>query len=310
MVINTERRTLADALGVAPRYVAGEPEQLLRLVGDGAVDCVLTQLPTSITLNRALDITGELFRALARQGSLWLHVSADKDASLATRLAGAMQLNQGWRLANTIAWRRNVGRGNDFMNVVHPLFHFVKADDYYFDGSVLAATVANVGSTRGSSGNGYRRKIDNSKVLNSDEKREAMAVLDDALARRDRGEISNFRLFLRESKIPLGDDSERGRSINSQGYFLHVSRILPSNLWEIAIERDKKSRLEVVPPRLARRVIYATCPPGGIVLDPMCKTGNTCRVAVGLGRRAIGFDWNEKFINELNAEQQIQARLF
>jgi DNA modification methylase len=41
---------------------------------------------------------------------------------------------------------------------------------------------------------------------------------------------------------------------------------------------------------LAERFILSFCPPGGVVLDPMCGSGTTLAVAVAHGRKALGAD--------------------
>ena len=43
-------------------------------------------------------------------------------------------------------------------------------------------------------------------------------------------------------------------------------------------------------PELARRLIAEYCPPGGLVVDPMCGIGTTLVEAAALGRRAVGVE--------------------
>ena len=43
-------------------------------------------------------------------------------------------------------------------------------------------------------------------------------------------------------------------------------------------------------PELARRLVAEYCPPGGLVVDPMCGIGTTLLEATALGRRAIGVE--------------------
>jgi DNA modification methylase len=43
-------------------------------------------------------------------------------------------------------------------------------------------------------------------------------------------------------------------------------------------------------PELARRLIAEYCPPGGLVVDPMCGIGTTLVEAVALGREAVGVE--------------------
>ena len=43
-------------------------------------------------------------------------------------------------------------------------------------------------------------------------------------------------------------------------------------------------------PELARRLVTEYCPPGGLVVDPMCGIGTTLVEAAALGRRAVGVE--------------------
>ena len=50
------------------------------------------------------------------------------------------------------------------------------------------------------------------------------------------------------------------------------------------------SHFAVWPEEVARRLILATCPPGGTVLDPFAGTGTTLAAAQGVGRIGLGID--------------------
>lgn len=50
------------------------------------------------------------------------------------------------------------------------------------------------------------------------------------------------------------------------------------------------------PTRLIEPRICSSCPVGGVVLDPFVGVGTTIEVALATGRRAIGFDINERFL--------------
>jgi site-specific DNA-methyltransferase (adenine-specific) len=58
------------------------------------------------------------------------------------------------------------------------------------------------------------------------------------------------------------------------------------------------------PVALLSLLIEATCPPGGLVLDPTCGSGTTLVAAVLLARRAIGFDRNSDAVALTRARLQ------
>lgn len=58
--------------------------------------------------------------------------------------------------------------------------------------------------------------------------------------------------------------------------------------------RDKHSAS--FPAKLIEPRICSSCPRGGLVLDPFVGVGTTIEVAVTSGRRAIGYDLNERFL--------------
>ena len=68
--------------------------------------------------------------------------------------------------------------------------------------------------------------------------------------------------------------------------------LMPADVWKIHAEKSPIERYNVTPEALCRLPIVATCPEGGLVLDPYCGTGTTCKVAYDLNRRSLGIDIN------------------
>ena len=70
------------------------------------------------------------------------------------------------------------------------------------------------------------------------------------------------------------------------------------DIWDISmLGRTKKERVGYPtqkPLELLERVITASCPEGGIVLDPFCGCATTCVAAERLGRRWVGVDVSKK----------------
>lgn len=80
------------------------------------------------------------------------------------------------------------------------------------------------------------------------------------------------------------------------------------SVWQINPERDIKGHPCPFPVAIAERCIVASCPEGGIVLDPFMGSGTTLRAAKNTGRRAIGIEISEKYC-ELAANRMAQAVL-
>jgi len=74
--------------------------------------------------------------------------------------------------------------------------------------------------------------------------------------------------------------------------------IIPSDVWTIATQHSGTARYRIAPDMLYRLPIVATCPRGGIVLDPYCGSGTACKIAYELDRRSIGIDTSADFIRQ------------
>ncbi len=69
------------------------------------------------------------------------------------------------------------------------------------------------------------------------------------------------------------------------------------SVWSILTKPCKEAHFAVYPHELCETPIKASCPIGGIVLDPFMGSGTTCLVASALGRRYIGIELNAKYVN-------------
>lgn len=72
------------------------------------------------------------------------------------------------------------------------------------------------------------------------------------------------------------------------------------NIWEYVVgknaeDQEAKGHPAPFPCQLARDHILSWTNEGGIVLDPMCGSGTTCKVAKQLGRHFIGIDVSEEY---------------
>jgi len=74
----------------------------------------------------------------------------------------------------------------------------------------------------------------------------------------------------------------------------------PGDCVMFPLEPSREKHIAMFPQSLPEFCISAGCPEGGIVLDPFMGSGTTAIVAKRLGRKFIGFDINEEYIEIAN----------
>ena len=267
-----------------------------------------------------LTIFGEVHRVLKPTGSFWLNIGDAYDKKcllgLPWRVALAMIDRQGWILRNDVIWNKVKGGPDNtkdkLRNIHEPIFHFVKGSRYYYDADAIRKKPGQskvikgaVVSATGVSGVRYRRQIDLSTALDEPEKKAAAAALDCVLEDVRLGRLADFRMIIRGQQRATHSDSERisgrARELAAKGYYFlkyHPNGAKPADVWDIIPEdsQERKSHFAPFPEDLCRIPIAATCPEGGIVLDPFCGTGTTNLVAFRLGRRSIGIDVSSDYL--------------
>ena len=119
------------------------------------------------------------------------------------------------------------------------------------------------------------------------------------------GELADFRMVIRNTQRATHSDSTllsgRARELKEKGFyflFYHPDGTLPGDVWEILPEDTQNRILHFAPypEELCIIPIKATCPEGGVVLDPFCGTGTTLKVAQELNRKAIGIDLSPEYL--------------
>lgn len=75
------------------------------------------------------------------------------------------------------------------------------------------------------------------------------------------------------------------------------------NIWEFAVglhgstsDREAFNHPAIFPEKLAEKHILSWSNPGDLVLDPMCGSGTTCKMALKHGRAFIGIDISREYI--------------
>lgn len=269
-----------------------------------------------------LNIFSEIKRILKDTGSLWLNLGDTYQGKslvgLPWRVALAMIDEQNWILRNDVIWNKLKGPDSavDRLRNTHEyIFHFTKhSKGFYYDidairsrsrDSYISKNGAIVSGT-GVTGVRYKRQIELSTSLNEFEKVDALRSLEEMLGRIRSGELSDFRMIIRNQQRTTHSSSTkvsgRAKELESRGfYFLqyHPNGSKPSDVWEILPE-DKRyhdGHYATYPEDICRVPILATCPINGIVLDPFCGTGTTNFVAMQMGRKSIGIDLSKNYLD-------------
>lgn len=263
----------------------------------------------------------ELKRVLKDTGSFWLNIGDSYKTKhllgIPWRVAFEMTDNQKWVLRNEVIWNKVKGgpdNAKDKLGNVHEqIFHFVKkSKGYYYNADAIRskpskAKIVNgaVVSATGVSGVRYKRQIELSTELKPQEKKNAFKTLDSILEDVRQQKLSDFRMIIRGQQRTTHSDSKRvsgrAKELYDKGfYFLkyHPNGSKPRDVWDI-IPEDTQKRVKhfaAYPEDLCKIPILATCPEGGIVLDPFAGTGTTMVVAKRLGRKSVGLELSKEYI--------------
>ena len=274
--------------------------------------------------NRYVEILTEVFkeakRVLRKDGSLWLNLGdkySDKCLlGMPWRVAISL-IDDGWILRNDVIWHQMKGTQSvkdRLRDSYEHFFHFVKSKKYYYDSNAILIKPSKLPITKGGatisstgvSGKKYRKLIDESAELTEQEKANARHALDEVLAEIRSGLVNDFRMTIRGVQRAWHSDNERisgrAKELANKGYYImkmYAKGHLPNDVWNIVTEDTWRtdSHCAVYPEELLKIPILATCPTGGIVLDPFCGTGTTVSASVKLGRRGVGIDLSSKYID-------------
>lgn len=266
-------------------------------------------------------ICAEIKRVLKPEGSFWLNLGdsySDKGlVGIPWRVALELTDNQGWILRNSVVWNKLKGGMDNskdrLANVHENVFHFVKqAKGYYYNADAIRSKpretkVVNgaIVSATGVSGVRYKRQLELSTALSATEKATAFSALDNVLTEVRAGRLADFRMVIRGQQRTTHSDSEkvsgRAKELRDKGfYFLkyHPNGSKPGDVWDILPEdtQNREAHFAAYPLDLCRIPLLATCPEGGIVLDPFCGTGTTLMVARSLNRKSIGIDISRRYL--------------
>ena len=109
--------------------------------------------------------------------------------------------------------------------------------------------------------------------------------------------------------IVRNDDKGRKKSGKVKEQYLQPEvghGMVPGDVWTIGVQRSGIAHYCVAPDMLYRLPIVATCPRGGIVLDPYCGTGTACKIAYEMNCRSIGIDINPDYVKRARASIELK----
>lgn len=320
-----------------PLFVQGDSLEVLRNIASETVDCCVTSPPywqkrqyenggigLEPSPNEYIDclfaIIKEVKRVLKPSGAFWLNIGDTYHnkslLGIPWRVALRM-LDDGWILRNNVIWNKHKGGLNPnadrFGSVFEDFFFFVKNEKYYFDADAIRTkprqtTVRNgaVVSATGVSGIRYKRQIELSTSLTDEEKKNALAQLGAVLDKIRLGELTDFRMVIRNEQRTTHSDSTklsgRAKELKDKGFyflFYNPKGTMPNDVWDIIPEDSQHRQMHFAPypEELCVIPIKSTCPPNGVVLDPFSGTGTTMKVAYELGRKSVGIDLSNQYIN-------------
>ena len=328
----------ARVASTSPVFIAGDAFRALQCFPDELVDCCMTSPPywgkrdyasggigletnSREFIDNLSIVCAEIKRVLKPTGSFWLNIGDSYQkkglSGIPWRVALELIDQQGWILRNSVIWNKIKGGPDNtkdrLRNTHENLFHFVKkSKNYYYDVDAIRSTPqkskivnGSIVSASGVRGVRYKRQLELSTELNSEERKCAFEALESMLDLVRKGKVADFRMIIRGQQRTTHSDSVkvsgRAKELRDRGfYFLKYNPkgSKPSDVWDILPEdrHRRGSHFAPFPEDLCKIPILATSPVGGIVLDPFCGTGTTNFVARCLQRKSIGIDLSAEYL--------------
>ncbi len=217
-------------------------------------------------VRRVVEVFHEARRVVKSHGSLWL-VLGDKytDGALLGmpwRVALALQAD-GWLLRSDVIWHKPNAMPSSTKSrptTDHEyVFFFTKSRDYFYDADAIREP--HVTFTEQSRMRGGRKHFGQRGGTPETGKNQGNSNLHDA--RWD------------QAFHPLGRNKR--------------------TVWSIPLSKFRGAHFAVFPERLVETCIQASCPAGGLVLDPFLGSGTVVVVAQRLSRSFLGIDINAEY---------------
>lgn len=264
--------------------IQGDARVCLRDLPTASVNCIVTSPPyyqqrdysTPVQIGNEASpeeyvqnlrtVFTECYRVLKDDGTLWLNLgdkySDSELLGMPWRVAFALK-QDGWILRSDIIWYKPNAVPSSVKNrptTDHEyVFLFAKGKDYYYDiDAIREPHITFSPESRMKGGRNHFGKLNGTPEQGKN---------------AGNSNLHNGRWD--QAFHPLG----RNRR----------------TVWEIPLSKFRDAHFAVFPEKLVELCILASCPQGGIVLDPFIGSGTTAVVAQRLGRRFVGIDSNPDY---------------
>ena len=266
------------------RLLVGDAQDRLAELLDDTVDVVVTSPPyfrqrdyvadgqvgredsPQKYIDRLVGIFREARRVLKPQGSLWLVLGDKYDGGellgMPWRVALALQ-EDGWHLRSDVIWHKPNAMPSSTKTrptTDHEYVFFLsKSLDYFYDADAIREP--HVTFTEHSRMRGGRRH------------------------------------FGQRGGTPEAGKNGGNSNLHDGRWdqAFHPAGRNKRTVWSIPLSKFREAHFAVFPERLVEICIQASCPVGGLVLDPFLGSGTTAVVARRLGRGFIGIDVSAEY---------------
>lgn len=210
------------------------------------------------------------------------------------------------QLINEITWVKSNPTPTQFhrrlVSSTEPFFHFALSKRYFYNRDdflrSLDQPVRNKPTPR--LGSRYRKLIDQSDRLTTQQKKVAHEELDKTIEEVESGEIQGFRMKISgvHAEAFGGQEGGRKRQMDRKGFTIIrlTGRRIKRDVIKSKVENLKGNKhTAIYPLRIIRELIRLLCPSDGLVLDPYVGSGTSAVAALLEGRHYLGIDIDEKY---------------
>jgi len=200
-------------------------------------------------------------------------------------------VDDGWIVRNDIVWYKPNHLPSSvkdrLTNAYEFVFHLTRSRRYYYDLDAIRephTSIKDLGRTRLDT---KTPKYDLAVTLEAG-KVNPTSYLGQHPLGKNPGDVVRVGFTKHDLAVGRVDSFSYPDPLHARPY--HPLGRNPGDFWEIPARPFKGAHFATYPPELCVRPILSSCPPGGVVLDPMCGSGTTLLVAKALGRHFIGIE--------------------